>query len=249
MSQVPSAKELVTFVFGDGGIPLYVSEKEVASYRPKIIEWIREHCVTLTSETWDAKTLDEIEKIDLSTQTLRIAYTELAELQSEFQKQCPKIEQAKATMIAKWRSGTVAHGSGPNPAVDAKVEQLEKWANEKMDVFKKHIATKESLIAKLDKKVDCEIMSLISALKLPDVDSETDALVKELEAKFDHMVIDVPTSPNLETTSGEMNAATLALKQCTKLPDGPAKKSLMDDLEAAITDQASKTKQCLTSGC
>ena len=233
-------RNLVDFVFGGAGIPAgVVTDEDVAQFKPKIIDWIRSN--TLCLETMDAKCADDVERIDVTLGTIRIAQGELDQLHEEFRHHSEKIHKARATMVSKWRSGSIAYGStsGPNP-LEVKIKQLNDWALSKLTDARKPVTNKETFIMNLDKKLDGGIMSLIRRLKGPeDCDPECDLLLKELEEKFDDLHVE-PLEPPVSASNAhsalEMTAPTLSLQKCMELKDGPGKKALLADLEAAVAN-------------
>ena len=234
------ARSLVDFVFGDAGVPMgVITDKDVAHYKPKITEWIRTNALCL--ETMDAKCADDVERIDVTLGTIRIAKGELDELYAAFSHQSEKIQKARATMVSKWRSGSIAYGStsGPNP-LDVKIKQLHDWEASKLEHARKPVTNKETFIMNLEKKLDGEITSLIRSLKGPDdCDPECDLLLKELEEKFEDLQVE-PCEPPVAVLNAhdalEMTAPTRSLQRCLELKDGPEKKALLADLEAAVAN-------------
>ena len=236
--EMTPARSLVDFVFGDAGIPMPITDEVVATCKPKVIEWIRTN--TLCLEEWDAKCLDEVERIQVTLETSHIARQELDDLKVDFDAYAVKIEKARSTLASKWRTGSIAYGTttGPNP-LDVKLGELNEWAQGKLADAKLKLSHKQTFITNLDKKLDSGIMALLRNMKGPeDSDPECDLLMKELEERFGELGVSPEGHRGSQITAPELNAPTVALQKALALRDGPEKKSLLGDLEAAVTTPA-----------
>lgn len=216
------ALPLSTLLFGPDLLIPQISMESVAEYKPKVIEWIKGEGLGMVDgaqghEASLSQVLDVVRDHESAT-------IKLEKVTKEFDQQSMSIDKAKSRMLAKW---SVTQGSD-----DPRVIELEEWARGKKQAAKLPVLQQSDEIKRLDSLMDSHIFALLQQLQV-EQDPELDALVQELDSKFQALSLEG------EAKSGELGepgitVESAALDKIRELPDGPQKSALLAVLEAAV---------------
>ena len=155
-----------------------------------------------------------------------------------------QIEKAKMELMSRWPP---QRDEQSNP----KILALNQWAVDKIDSARKPYIDLQQQVVDLDSQLDKMVTNLLGLLETPAVptaDPEHDELMRELELKFDSLVLEDTqideTQQGGDKTDVLMVAdpQTQALNAIKSLPDGPQKQALFAVLEAAATTPAESPK-------
>ncbi|CAK9103183.1 unnamed protein product [Durusdinium trenchii] len=210
-----------------------ITMEYVAEIKPKVIEWISMGEHEIDKANGDDVGYEHFSRILEVHRQQELVKMEIQKATKTFEQQSVSIEKAKSQMLAKW--------SGSIGVSDPRAQKLDEWAAEKKKDAYMLVTKHSDELKRLESLVDSHIFQLLQLIAGHDqkhTDPECDALVQELDLKFQAMFLEEPPPTSTPNTPVEMSVERAALEKIRELPDGPQKSALLAVLEAAVAKEA-----------
>lgn len=210
-----------------------ITMEYVAEIKPKVIEWISMGEHEIDKANGDDVGYEHFSRILEVHRQQELVKMEIQKATKTFEQQSVSIEKAKSQMLAKW--------SGSIGVSDPRAQKLDEWAAEKKKDAYMLVTKHSDELKRLESLVDSHIFQLLQLIAGHDqkhTDPECDALVQELDLKFQAMFLEEPPPTSTPNTPVEMSVERAALEKIRELPDGPQKSALLAVLEAAVVSDA-----------